>query len=108
MSRSTCAAVLCLCLVLASQFSESSAAEALDVALQHHEFGVVEDFVEFLNGQTFIRAQDLMMVLMEQKHSAEYGHAWDQFGENTEILGRALPSTLSGASLSAVATACDC
>lgn len=48
---------------------------ALDVALQHHEFGVVED---------------LMMVLMEQRHHVEYGHAWDQFGENAEILGRAL------------------
>ena len=34
--------------------------------------------------------QDLMMVLMEQKHSADYGHAWDQFGENVEILGREL------------------
>ncbi|OLQ04809.1 Dual specificity protein phosphatase 1B [Symbiodinium microadriaticum] len=48
---------------------------ALDVALQHHEFGVVED---------------LMMVLMEQRHHVEHGHAWDQFGENAEILGRAL------------------
>ena len=30
-----------------------------------------------------------MTVLMEQKHTSEYGHAWDQFGENVEILGRA-------------------
>ena len=30
------------------------------------------------------------MVLMEQRHHVEYGHAWDQFGENAEILGREL------------------
>ena len=28
------------------------------------------------------------MVLMEQRHHVEHGHAWDQFGENAEILGR--------------------
>jgi len=48
----------------------------LDVALQHNEFGVVED---------------LMTVLMgEYKSTADYGHAWDQLGEGGEPLGRAL------------------
>ena len=48
--------------------------------------------------------QDLMMVLMEQKHSADYGHAWDQFGENVEILGRELFLQSRG---SCHATACS-
>ncbi|CAJ1458327.1 unnamed protein product [Effrenium voratum] len=47
----------------------------LDVALQHNEFGVVED---------------LLAVLMEQR-SAECGsHPWDRHGEDVEVLGRAL------------------
>ncbi|CAJ1327759.1 unnamed protein product, partial [Effrenium voratum] len=47
----------------------------LDVALQHNEFGVVED---------------LLAVLMEQR-SAECGsHLWDRHGEDVEVLGRAL------------------
>eukprot|EP00435_Cladocopium_sp_Y103_P049273 s2276_g14.t2 len=55
---------------------DASGRNVLDVALQHNEFGVVED---------------LMTVLMgEHKSAADYGHAWDQLGENVEVLGRAL------------------
>lgn len=55
---------------------DASGRNVLDVALQHNEFGVVED---------------LMTVLMgEHKSAVDYGHAWDQLGENGEVLGRAL------------------
>lgn len=55
---------------------DDSGRNVLDVALQHNEFGVVED---------------LMTVLMgEHKSAVDYGHAWDQLGENGEVLGRAL------------------
>lgn len=37
-----------------------------------------------------------MTVLMgEHKSAADYGHAWDQLGENGEVLGRATQTPLS-------------
>ncbi|CAK9064806.1 unnamed protein product [Durusdinium trenchii] len=46
----------------------------LDVALQHNEFGVVED----------------LMTVLIQYPVTEPGHSWDHLHENSEVLGRAL------------------